>query len=83
MFAVLTKVRSNGGAAGIDGMTTEELPEHLRQHWLGIRAKLDKGPFVDRTLGIMVLAKVNGHRNFAAGHITAVAIKAGRGYKRT
>jgi len=31
----------------------------------------------------MILTKVNRHRNFAAVHVTAVAIKAGRPYKRT
>ena len=40
-------------------------------------------PFVDLTVGIMILAKVNSHRNFAAVHVTAVAIRAGRPYQRT
>jgi RNA-directed DNA polymerase len=33
--------RTQGGAPGVDGMTTEELADHLREHWLSIRARLD------------------------------------------
>jgi len=44
---------------------------------------LPRHAFVDLTVGIMILAKVNGHRNFAAVHVTAVAIRAGRPYQRT
>jgi group II intron reverse transcriptase/maturase len=38
----LQQVQGNGGAPGVDGMTVEELPEHLRAHWPTIRAKLDE-----------------------------------------
>jgi hypothetical protein len=32
-------VKRNGGAAGIDGMTTKQLGEHLRRHWESICAQ--------------------------------------------
>ena len=35
----LRAVVRNGGAAGIDGLTTGQLREHLRQHWPVLRAK--------------------------------------------
>jgi len=38
----LKRVERNGGAAGIDGMTVEELRPYLREHWLEIRAALDQ-----------------------------------------
>lgn len=38
--AAYVAVKANKGAAGIDGIGTAELGEHLRAHWEGIRAKL-------------------------------------------
>ena len=32
LFRALERVQANGGAAGVDGMTVEELPEHLKAH---------------------------------------------------
>jgi len=36
-------VKRNGGAPGIDGMTTPQLGDHVRKHWEIIRAKLLAG----------------------------------------
>ena len=33
-------VKRNGGAPGIDGMTTQQLRDHVRRHWETLRAKL-------------------------------------------
>jgi group II intron reverse transcriptase/maturase len=44
-MAALRRVRSNGGAPGVDGMTVEELPGHLRAHWPSIREKLEAGRY--------------------------------------
>ena len=46
LFKALERVKGNKGSAGLDGMSVEELPEHLKQHWEGIHAKLDKGSYV-------------------------------------
>ncbi|HEX9871205.1 MAG TPA: hypothetical protein VGC99_21915, partial [Candidatus Tectomicrobia bacterium] len=35
--AALKRVRKNKGSAGIDGMTVNELPDHLHEHWLRLR----------------------------------------------
>ena len=45
MFDALAKVQSNAGAAGVDGMSVDALPEHLKQHWVSMRAKLDAGMY--------------------------------------
>ncbi len=45
LMAALRKVQSNGGAPGVDGMTVEELPEHLKVHWPSIRKKLEAGRY--------------------------------------
>jgi hypothetical protein len=39
-------VKRNGGAPGIDGMTTEQLRDHVRKHWETIRAKMLAGTYV-------------------------------------
>ena len=31
--AALKRVRQNKGSPGIDGMTVDELPAHLAEHW--------------------------------------------------
>lgn len=41
----LKQVRRNQGAPGIDGMTVDELPEYLKQHWPDIRARLETGQY--------------------------------------
>lgn len=45
LMAALRRVQRNGGAAGVDGMTVEELPDHLRAHWPSIREKLEAGRY--------------------------------------
>lgn len=54
LLAALKRVERNSGAPGVDGMTTAELADHLREHWPGIRARLDAGVYqpspVKRTL---------------------------------
>jgi RNA-directed DNA polymerase len=45
LMAALRRVQRNGGAPGVDGMTVEELPEHLRVHWPSIREKLEAGRY--------------------------------------
>ena len=38
--AALKRVRKNKGSPGIDGMTVDELVEHLRRNWLSLREQL-------------------------------------------
>ena len=45
LMAALKRVQSNGGAPGVDGMTVDELPGHLRAHWPSIREKLEAGKY--------------------------------------
>ena len=43
--AALQRVRQNRGSPGIDGMTVEELPQYLRQHWPALREQLLAGRY--------------------------------------
>ena len=48
MQRVLKQVRRNKGAPGIDGMTVDDLPEYLRNHWPAVRAQLLSGSYRPR-----------------------------------
>jgi group II intron reverse transcriptase/maturase len=45
LVKALKRVQRNGGAPGVDGMKTEELPAHLKEHWRSIREKLEAGRY--------------------------------------
>src|ERR1039457_948649 len=45
----LKRVRANQGSPGIDGMTVDELPEYLEQHWPAIREQLLNGTYEPKT----------------------------------
>jgi RNA-directed DNA polymerase len=45
LMRALKRVQSNGGAPGVDGMTVDGLPDHLRAHWPSIREKLEAGRY--------------------------------------
>ena len=53
-------VKRNGGAPGIDGMTTQQLRDHVRRHWETIRAKLLAGTYVPSPVRRVEIPKPNG-----------------------
>ena len=53
-------VKRNGGAPGIDGMTTGELRDHVRAHWETIRFKLLLGTYVPSPVRRVEIPKPNG-----------------------
>jgi RNA-directed DNA polymerase len=60
MLTALKRVESNGGAAGIDGMTVEELRPYLREHWLEIRAALESETYRPSPVRRVEIAKPDG-----------------------
>lgn len=56
----LKQVRQNKGAPGIDGMTVDELPKYLRDHWLGIRAQLEAGSYQPQPVKRVDIPKPDG-----------------------
>ena len=56
----LEAVKRNRGAAGIDGMKTTELENHLQAHWERIRAKLLAGAYVPSPVRRVEIPKPSG-----------------------
>jgi RNA-directed DNA polymerase len=56
----LAQVKRNKGAAGVDGMTIAELPAHLKEHWLAIRAQLLEGTYQPQPVRRVEIPKASG-----------------------
>jgi RNA-directed DNA polymerase len=58
--AALKRVRKNKGSPGIDGMTVDELPDHLRTHWSGLREQLLAGTYRPSLVKEQLIPKSGG-----------------------
>ncbi len=58
--AALKRVRSNKGSPGIDGMTVEQLPAYLREHWPGLREQLLVGRYQPQAVRRQLIPKSGG-----------------------
>ena len=56
----LRRVKANKGSPGIDGMTVEELPGHLKEHWPAIREQLLKGTYTPQPVRRVEIPKPDG-----------------------
>jgi RNA-directed DNA polymerase len=56
----LARVKRNKGAAGIDGMSVEDLPAYLKEHWLTIRAELLEGTYKPQPVRRVEIPKASG-----------------------
>jgi RNA-directed DNA polymerase len=56
----LRRVRANRGSPGVDGMSTDELPDYLREHWPGIREQLLKGTYQPQPVKRVEIPKPDG-----------------------
>ena len=54
------RVKANKGSAGVDGMTVQHLPAHLKQHWPAIRAHLEAGTYVPQPVKRVKIPKPDG-----------------------
>src|ERR1044072_5060196 len=59
-WQALARVKSNKGSAGIDGMTVEQLPAYLKQHWPPIREQLLRGTYKPQPVKRVELPKPDG-----------------------
>jgi RNA-directed DNA polymerase len=56
----LQQVRRNQGAPGIDGMTVDDLEEHVKTHWPTIRAALVEGTYAPQPVRRTEIPKAGG-----------------------
>lgn len=60
MQSAWQRVRRNGGAPGMDGMTIAEFPAFARQHWERIRAQLRAGTYRPAPVRRVFIPKPDG-----------------------
>jgi RNA-directed DNA polymerase len=58
--AAYERVRANGGVAGVDGMTVDELMPHCREHWARIRKELLDGTYQPQPVLRVEIPKPDG-----------------------
>jgi RNA-directed DNA polymerase len=56
----LARVKANKGSPGVDGMTVQQLPEHLKRHWPAIREQLLNGTYVPQPVKRVEIPKPDG-----------------------
>jgi len=54
------RVKSNKGSPGIDGMTVEQLPGYLKEHWPAIREQLLRGTYKPQPVKRVEIPKPDG-----------------------
>jgi len=58
--AALKRVKQNKGSPGIDGMTVDELPDHLRVYWPSLREQLLAGTYQPQPVRRQTIPKSGG-----------------------
>ena len=56
----LKRVQQNEGSPGVDGLTVDELPAHLRRHWAQIREQLLTGRYQPSVVKRVEIPKPGG-----------------------
>jgi RNA-directed DNA polymerase len=56
----LQRVKSKKGSAGVDGMSIDQLPAYLREHWPAIRDQLLRGTYVPQPVRRVEIPKPDG-----------------------
>jgi RNA-directed DNA polymerase len=60
LLKALKRVKSNGGAPGVDGMTVQQLPDFLRENWLRIKEELLTGTYQPQPVRRVEIPKPDG-----------------------
>jgi RNA-directed DNA polymerase len=56
----MKRVQANKGAPGVDGMTVDELPDYLREHWPTIKVQLLSGTYKPQPVRRVEIPKPSG-----------------------
>src|SRR5271165_7024137 len=70
--AALRRVKDNKGSPGVDGMTVNELPVYLKQHWPTIREQLLNGTYKPQPVRRVEIPKPDGGGSRKLGIPTAL-----------
>jgi len=62
MHLAWKRVKANKGAAGVDGMSIDAMPEFVRQHWKRIRSALLEGTYRPAAVKRVMIPKATGGR---------------------
>jgi len=62
LILALKQVKRNKSAAGVEGMTVDELPEYLKHHWLEIKAQLLDGSYRPQPVRRIEIPKPDGRK---------------------
>jgi len=62
LVRALKQVKRNKGAAGVDGLTVEELPDYLKQHWPEIKSQLLSGHYRPQVVNRVEIPKPDGRK---------------------
>jgi len=54
------RVQRNKGSAGVDGMTVQQLPDYLKEHWPAIRERLLQGAYEPQPVKRVEIPKPDG-----------------------
>jgi len=60
LWKALKRVKANGGAPGVDGMTVQQLPDVLREHWLRLKEELLAGTYQPKPVRRVEIPKPDG-----------------------
>ena len=60
VFAAYERVKRNGGAAGVDGMTVDDLMPYCREHWARIREEILSGRYKPQPVRRVEIPKPEG-----------------------
>lgn len=60
MLQAYSRVVSNKGAAGIDGMDVDQLHDHIKGHWLSIRNQIETDTYIPQATRKVEIPKPNG-----------------------
>lgn len=58
------KVKENGGAPGIDGITVQELKSHMRKHFEPLKGKLKDGTYKPQPVKRVAIPKTDGSKRY-------------------
>jgi len=60
LTAALRRVKANKGSPGVDGMTVQQLPGYLTEHWPALRAQLLQGTYQPQPVKRVEIPKPGG-----------------------